>query len=85
VKTNTELRNAKNDLTITNNKLEGILNYLPYYDLAKTAFKMLCAGTKKELEKTKANVNNLSSQLNGIQNNFYSCNLQSLNALKYSI
>jgi hypothetical protein len=46
---------------------------------------MLCAGTKKELEKTKTNVNNLSSQLNGIQNNFYYCNLQSHNALKYSI
>jgi hypothetical protein len=60
VKTNTELRNAKNDLT---NELKGILTYLPYYDLAKTAFKW---GTKKELEKTKANVNNLSAQLNGI-------------------
>ncbi len=38
---------------------------------------MLCAGTKKELEKTKTNVNNLSVQLNGraylivvLENNF---------------
>jgi hypothetical protein len=95
VKTNTELRNAKSDLTKTRidftNKLEGILNYLR---IDEKLFYKCCdwTGTKKELgktkidlEKTKANVNDISIKLNGIWLFYWKLNFNFFNCFTHVI